>query len=64
VARISLGSSLARATHRIIHDAARAMFGAGDFSPLAQSIPGSAIDALLEKGARPVEALPVNLESR
>ncbi|GLQ54560.1 isocitrate lyase/PEP mutase family protein [Devosia nitrariae] len=52
VARISLGSSLARATHRIIHDAATAMFGAGDFSQLGQSISGSAIDALLEKGQR------------
>lgn len=52
VARISLGSSLARATHRIIHDAASAMFGAGDFSPLGQSIPGSTVDALLEKGQR------------
>lgn len=53
VARISLGSSLARATHRIIHDAAKAMFGAGDFRLLGQSIPGSAIDTLLEKGQRP-----------
>lgn len=53
VARISLGSSLARATHRIIHDAAGAIFGAGDFSLLGQSIPGSTIDALLEKAQRP-----------
>lgn len=34
VARISLGSSLARATHRVIRDAGRAMFGEGDFSGL------------------------------
>ena len=36
VARISLGSALARATHRVIHDAATAMFSDGDFSPLSQ----------------------------
>jgi len=49
VARISLGSALARATHRVIHDAAVAMFGEGDFSPLGQTIPGSKVDALLTK---------------
>ncbi len=47
VARISLGSSLARATHRVIHDAARAMFDNGDFSPLGQGISGTKIDDLL-----------------
>lgn len=47
VARISLGSALARATHRVIHDAARAMFAAGDFSLLSHGIPGDQIDALL-----------------
>ena len=47
VARLSLGSSLARATHRLIVDAGRAMFGAGDFSPLAHSISGEEIDRLL-----------------
>lgn len=47
VARLSLGSALARATHRVIHDAALAMFGAGDFTPLGHSIPGSEIDKLL-----------------
>ena len=51
VARISLGSALARATHRVIHDAAEAMFGAGDFSPLGRSISGDKVDALLTKGA-------------
>jgi 2-methylisocitrate lyase-like PEP mutase family enzyme len=49
VARISLGSALARATHRVIHDAAVAMFGEGDFSPLSQSIAGSKVDTLLAK---------------
>jgi 2-methylisocitrate lyase-like PEP mutase family enzyme len=50
-ARLSLGSSLARATHRVIHDAAQAMFGAGDFTPLTQTIGSSVIDPLLVKGA-------------
>ncbi|KKB13034.1 PEP phosphonomutase [Devosia geojensis] len=49
VARISLGSALARATHRVIHDAATAMFGEGDFSSLSQSIAGSRVDALLAR---------------
>jgi len=49
VARISLGSSLARATHRVIHDAASAMFDAGDFSPMSNSIAGGEIDALVKR---------------
>ncbi|GGK39408.1 isocitrate lyase/PEP mutase family protein [Salinarimonas ramus] len=53
VARISLGSALARATHRLIKDAAEAMLGdAGDFSLLSRSISGEAVDALLAKGTR------------
>ena len=55
VARISLGSALARATHRVIVEAGRAMFGEGSFEPLARGAPeggGSAIDALLAQGAR------------
>lgn len=47
VARISLGGALARVTHRAIRDAAQAMFGKGDFSPLAHSISGSEVDRLL-----------------
>ncbi len=47
VARLSLGSTLARATHRLIVDAGHAMFDAGDFSPLAHSIAGSEVDRLL-----------------
>ena len=47
VARLSLGSSLARATHRLIVDAGRAMFDEGDFSPLSHSISGNDIDRLL-----------------
>jgi 2-methylisocitrate lyase-like PEP mutase family enzyme len=53
VARISLGSALARATHRLIRDAAEAMLGpGGDFSVLSRSIPGAEVDALLARGAR------------
>lgn len=47
VARISLGSALARTTHRAIHDAAKAMFDNGDFSPLGRSIAGDTVDGLL-----------------
>ncbi|WP_298906651.1 isocitrate lyase/phosphoenolpyruvate mutase family protein [uncultured Aliiroseovarius sp.] len=47
VARISLGSALARATHRVIFDAAHGMFEDGDFSLLGKSISGDKIDALL-----------------
>ena len=51
VARVSLGSALARSTHRVIVDAARAMFEKGDFDLLGQSISGGEVDALLERGA-------------
>lgn len=51
VARISLGSALARITHKAIVDAASAMFGSGDFSLLGKGIAGSKIDELLLKGA-------------
>lgn len=47
VARISLGSALARITHRAIHDAGRAMFDKGDFSSLGAGIKGSDVDAML-----------------
>ena len=50
-ARVSLGSALARATHRLIADAGRAMFGRGDFSILSRSIAGDDVDAMLERGA-------------
>lgn len=49
VARISLGSTLARAMHQIYLDAAKCMFEAGDFSAFAHTASGEAIDALLEK---------------
>ena len=51
VARVSLGSALARATHRLIADAGRAMFEHGDFSPLSRTIGSGEVDALLESGA-------------
>lgn len=51
VARLSLGSSLARATHRVIHDAAVAMFRDGDFAPLGHGIAGGTVDRLLAAGA-------------
>lgn len=48
VARISLGSALARATHKVILDASKAMFENGDFS-LIGGVGGDTIDALLAK---------------
>ncbi len=47
VARISLGSALARATQRVILDAGHAMFGDGDFTPLSVSVSGDEIDTML-----------------
>ncbi len=48
-ARLSLGSALARATHRVIADAGRAMFGDGDFTPLTRSIAGAEVDRMLTR---------------
>ncbi len=47
VARISLGSALARAVHRLIIDAAHGMFERGDFSLLSHSIAAAEVDKLL-----------------
>lgn len=49
VARLSLGSSLARITHAAIQDAATAMFGAGDFTAFGNAMSGDKVDALLTK---------------
>ena len=49
VARISLGSTLARATHKIILDCSKAMFEQGDLRPLGESVSGDVIDPLLER---------------
>lgn len=47
VGRLSLGSALARVTHRAIYDAATAMIGDGEFSALTQGISGDIIDEFL-----------------
>ncbi len=51
-ARVSLGSALARATHRVILDASKAMLESGDFSQLGK-VGGGTIDKLLSQGAKP-----------
>ncbi|MGB0958746.1 MAG: isocitrate lyase/PEP mutase family protein [Halocynthiibacter sp.] len=48
VARISLGSALARVTHRAVFDAANAMFQDGDFSPLSHGISGDVVEGLFD----------------
>ena len=50
VARISIGSALARATHQLIRDTARAMLEDGDFTPLG-GIGAGEVDGLLEAGS-------------
>ncbi|MCR9123466.1 MAG: isocitrate lyase/phosphoenolpyruvate mutase family protein [Phyllobacteriaceae bacterium] len=50
VRRISIGSALARATHKVMIDATRAMLDHGDFSPLANGVSGSVVDDLLMQG--------------
>lgn len=47
VARLSIGSALARVTHRAIHDCGQAMITGGDFSGLRTGISGDQIDQLL-----------------
>lgn len=47
LARISLGSALARATHRVIRDAGREMFEAGDFGRLG-GIGSAEVDGYLD----------------
>lgn len=47
IARVSLGSALARVTHRAIHDAGRAMLGDGDFTSLLSAMPGDDVDKML-----------------
>ncbi len=51
VARISLGSALARATHQVIRDAAQDMFGAGDFTRLG-GIGSGEVDDYLTAGSK------------
>ncbi|NIZ10800.1 isocitrate lyase/phosphoenolpyruvate mutase family protein [Pseudooceanicola sp. HF7] len=52
VARISLGSSLARVTHRAIIDAMSEIWEDGSFSRLKKSVSGAEVDEMLAKGAR------------
>ena len=49
-ARLSLGSALARVTHRAMLDAAGPLLSEGDFRGLGAAAPGDMIDALLAKG--------------
>lgn len=51
VRRISTGSQVARLTHAAIRDAMVAMLGAGSFAPLAGTMAGDEVDALLAGGA-------------
>jgi len=50
VRRVSIGSAMARATHKVMIDATRAMLEHGDFSPLSNGISGSVVDDLLMQG--------------
>lgn len=47
VRRISLGSAIARATHRLMDDALGAMLGEGGFAPLRHSISAREIDRMM-----------------
>ena len=49
VARISIGSALARATHKVLHDAGLQMIS-GDFSALQNVMSGDDVDAMLTNG--------------
>jgi 2-methylisocitrate lyase-like PEP mutase family enzyme len=50
VRRISLGSMIARLTHRAIHDSVDEMLNAGTFTRLGQAMSGSKVDAMLLAG--------------
>lgn len=47
VARLSIGSALARVTHKVIHDSGQAMIKDGDFTPLLGAMPGGDVDTFL-----------------
>jgi 2-methylisocitrate lyase-like PEP mutase family enzyme len=49
--RISLGSMIARLTHRAIHDSVDEMLNQGTFTALNNAISGSKVDAMLKAGA-------------
>ncbi len=50
VARISLGSSLARAVHRTFHDIGRSILSDGDFTGLGNILPSSFADPIMTGG--------------
>ncbi|MEP5759717.1 MAG: isocitrate lyase/phosphoenolpyruvate mutase family protein [Litoreibacter sp.] len=52
VARISLGSALARLTHKVIADASHAIFAQGEFSDLSAALSGNIVDEMLVKGPK------------
>lgn len=51
VRRISVGSQVARLTHRAIRDATREMLDQGSFDSFRQSMSGGEVDEMLRKGA-------------
>jgi 2-methylisocitrate lyase-like PEP mutase family enzyme len=51
-ARISLGSTLARATHQVVLEAARGIYGDGSFAALHKLASGEVVDGLLRRGSR------------
>ncbi|MEN0041536.1 MAG: isocitrate lyase/phosphoenolpyruvate mutase family protein [Pseudomonadota bacterium] len=50
-ARISIGSALARVTHRAILDIGQSMIADGDFTGLQHSVSGGKIDKMLKEGS-------------
>ena len=50
VRRISVGSAIARATHKVLVDVTTAILENGDFTPLADAASGKAIDFMLQAG--------------
>lgn len=49
-ARISIGSALARVTHKFIHDIGKSMITDGDFTALQLGMSGDEVDDLLKQG--------------
>lgn len=52
VARLSLGASLARVTHRALVDCARRLLEHGEFAALGHSISGDEVERLIDLGGR------------
>ncbi|MGB7240939.1 MAG: isocitrate lyase/phosphoenolpyruvate mutase family protein [Sulfitobacter sp.] len=52
VARISLGSAMATATHTLIHDISVSMFQHGDFSKLGARLSFDTVDEIVANGAK------------